>query len=353
MSLLSSQRVDTSSTVPNLKKRSKMPLGLVVLILTALSSPTVVNAVTTPSVAPGVTPSVLYHHPDAMGNLAAMTDASGQVAWRAQVRPFGLGSANPQDYPLRFLDQPLEAEIGAEGGLYHLGARTYDPVAGRFLTTDPLPLIGIPREEPQRFNRYAYGLNNPYRYMDPTGLNSLPAEGPVTLPSLEEARERLERWARASDLDLYVREIAGTLARTARLQNVQDLAREAAAVGELSVTALSDFLKNAENQGLIRVLNHPGTRTGVTEIDISRFGPGRTRGVIIALILASSLFYGNEALADVGAGDVVEAGVSFVPGFGDVYPALKETAIEVWEFNQYTTEYGHCWPNCQHLAPQQ
>lgn len=189
MSLLFSHRVHSNGAVPNLKKRSKMPLRFVLLILTALLSPAVVYAVTTPSVAPGVTPSVLYYHPDATGNLIAMTDASGQVAWRAEMRPFGLGSANPENQPPHFLDQPLEAEIGAEGGLYHLGARTYDPVTGRFLTTDPLPLIAIPREEPQRFNRYAYGLNNPYRYMDPTGLQADPRDieekisGPVRDPA--------------------------------------------------------------------------------------------------------------------------------------------------------------------------
>ena len=161
--------------------------------LATLSSTALVHAVTTSSVAPGVTPSVLYYQADATGNLAAMTDERGRVAWRADVRPFGQGTANPQDYPLRFLDQPLEAESGAEGGLYHLGARTYDPVAGRFLTTDPLPLIGITREEPQRFNRYAYGLNNPYRYMDPTGAQSTPA-----MPDLSAA-------ARDADLDLWSR----------------------------------------------------------------------------------------------------------------------------------------------------
>lgn len=182
MSLLFSQRVHTSSTAFSLKNRRKPPLGLAVLVLMALSSPALVNAVTTPSVAPGVTPSVLYYHPDATGNLIAMTDASGQMAWRAELRPFGLGTANPENHPPRFLDQPLEAEIGAEGGLYHLGARTYDPVAGRFLTTDPLPLIGIPLEEPQRFNRYAYGLNNPYRYRDPTGLAPPGAKPPKQPP---------------------------------------------------------------------------------------------------------------------------------------------------------------------------
>ena len=99
-----------------------------------------------------------------------MTDGNGQVARRASVRPFGQGTASALDQPLRFLDHPLEAEIGSEGGLYHLDVRLL-PVTGPIPpTADPVPLIGVVLEDPQRFNRYAYGLNNPLRYLDPTGL---------------------------------------------------------------------------------------------------------------------------------------------------------------------------------------
>jgi RHS repeat-associated protein len=70
---------------------------------------------------------------------------------------------------LHFDNQPLDGEIGEVGGLYHLGARYYDPVTGRFLSADPISLTEIPTDGPQRYNRYAYGLNNPYRYEDPTG----------------------------------------------------------------------------------------------------------------------------------------------------------------------------------------
>lgn len=150
--------------------QAEAPVPATTVPATGQSDSSTVNAVAAPWVAEDVTPEVLYLHQDATGNLVAMTDESGQVAWRADVRPFGQGTANPPDHPLRFLDQPRESGIGAEGGLYHLGARYYDPLTGRFLSTDPLPLTDIALEEPQRFNRYAYGLNNPYRYHDSTGL---------------------------------------------------------------------------------------------------------------------------------------------------------------------------------------
>ncbi len=45
--------------------------------------------------------------------------------------------------------------------------RYYDPHAGRFMGIDPVSVEG----NPQMFNRYAYGNNNPYRYVDPDGGN--------------------------------------------------------------------------------------------------------------------------------------------------------------------------------------
>ena len=51
-------------------------------------------------------------------------------------------------------------------GLVNMNARLYDPALGRFLSPDPYvqnPLFS------QNFNRYAYALNNPTKYTDPTG----------------------------------------------------------------------------------------------------------------------------------------------------------------------------------------
>ncbi|MFF3659118.1 polymorphic toxin-type HINT domain-containing protein [Streptomyces olivochromogenes] len=51
-------------------------------------------------------------------------------------------------------------------GLIHLGAREYDPAAGRFVSTDP----ALNFDDPQHLNAYAYGRNNPLAFPDPTGL---------------------------------------------------------------------------------------------------------------------------------------------------------------------------------------
>jgi RHS repeat-associated protein len=65
--------------------------------------------------------------------------------------------------PVQFTGQRYESY----SGLMFYGARYYDPWTKRFLIADNI----VPKRlfSAQRFNRYAYVLNNPLRYTDPTG----------------------------------------------------------------------------------------------------------------------------------------------------------------------------------------
>ncbi len=60
-------------------------------------------------------------------------------------------------------------ERDAETGLDYFGARYYSGAQGRFTSPDPLLNSGRPWE-PQSWNRYAFVLNNPLKFTDPTGL---------------------------------------------------------------------------------------------------------------------------------------------------------------------------------------
>ncbi len=53
-----------------------------------------------------------------------------------------------------------------EFGLINMNGRVYDPVLARFLSPDPY--VQAP-DYTQGFNRYAYCLNNPFKYTDPSG----------------------------------------------------------------------------------------------------------------------------------------------------------------------------------------
>jgi RHS repeat-associated protein len=57
-----------------------------------------------------------------------------------------------------------------ETGVVHMNGRIYDPLIGRFMSSDPL--IQAPNML-QSYNRYAYVMNNPLNLTDPSGYFSL------------------------------------------------------------------------------------------------------------------------------------------------------------------------------------
>ena len=82
----------------------------------------------------------------------------------------------------------------------YMQARFYDPQVGRFLSTDPVEFGG---GYAFAFNRYAYANNNPYRYVDPTGMSSEenPTEPnpPPEQPKPEEQKDPIKELVRAQD----------------------------------------------------------------------------------------------------------------------------------------------------------
>jgi RHS repeat-associated protein len=60
-------------------------------------------------------------------------------------------------------------ERDIETGLDYFGARYYSSTQGRFTSPDPMA-ESARTANPRTFNRYSYTLNNPLRYVDPTGL---------------------------------------------------------------------------------------------------------------------------------------------------------------------------------------
>lgn len=60
--------------------------------------------------------------------------------------------------PWRFASKRLDLELG----LIYFGKRYYDPLLGRWLTTDPVGFV-------DSTNLYQYVFNNPFRYTDPDG----------------------------------------------------------------------------------------------------------------------------------------------------------------------------------------
>ena len=114
---------------------------------------------------------VSYYHVDAVGSVRAVTDHNGGVVARYEYFPFGEadGTLAGRD-PHRFASQ----ERDAESGMDYFGARYYASRTGRFTTVDPLMNTSAALTDPQRWNRYTYSLNNPFRFVDPDGRDPVP-----------------------------------------------------------------------------------------------------------------------------------------------------------------------------------
>jgi RHS repeat-associated protein len=122
--------------------------------------------------------STLYAHPDRLGSMDAVTDAGGAVTERTRRDPFGnkITNFNVPALPSTIVPSTNRVRLGFTGheqddelGLINMRGRMYDPRLGRFLTPDPLiqdPLLG------ESYNRYAYALGNPLKFVDPTGLQA-------------------------------------------------------------------------------------------------------------------------------------------------------------------------------------
>lgn len=104
---------------------------------------------------------VTYLHTDALGSPVARTNAGGELINRTRYEPYGFvaGGVAPT---IGFTGHVND--VGTE--LTYMQQRYYDPVAGRFLSIDP---VVTDANSGGSFNRYWYGNNNPYKYVDPDG----------------------------------------------------------------------------------------------------------------------------------------------------------------------------------------
>ncbi|HLA77180.1 MAG TPA: RHS repeat-associated core domain-containing protein [Vicinamibacteria bacterium] len=114
---------------------------------------------------------VEYYHLDAVGNVRIVTNQTGQVVERHDYLPFGEECLTPPCTPIQGTNTRkfTGKERDAETGLDYFGARYYGSKIGRFTTVDPVLDAKGALANPQKWNRYAYVLNNPMRFIDPDG----------------------------------------------------------------------------------------------------------------------------------------------------------------------------------------
>lgn len=116
----------------------------------------------------------LYVHNEPLGSPFALTDEDGGVLWHAGLGAFGPESGMGDIQPLRLQGQYFDAATG----LCYNRFRYYEPLVGRFVSPDPIGLLGG-----ENLYRYA---PNVLSWIDPLGLD-------VNQNRLDGARrERLE-----------------------------------------------------------------------------------------------------------------------------------------------------------------
>lgn len=115
---------------------------------------------------------VAYPLLDAAGSVVGLTDAGGSLTDRYRYDTFGQAIGSGGAAPHAWHGMATSA-----AGVDLTWARPYDSVTGRFLSEDPILAT----------NPYAYSLNNPMAFRDPTGLAAAVEYGATTKQSAKSA----------------------------------------------------------------------------------------------------------------------------------------------------------------------
>jgi len=109
--------------------------------------------------------TVTYFYVDPQGSVLATTDSNGVVTSVKDYKPYGASVISGGTERLGYTGHVEDDDVG----YIYMQARYYDPHTARFLSPDPAvyapgAVLGI--------GRFVYATDNPYKYMDPTGMRS-------------------------------------------------------------------------------------------------------------------------------------------------------------------------------------
>ena len=126
--------------------------------------------------------SLHYILKDNLGSWTTITNGTGTIEQRLSYDAWG-NLRNPNTWTGSFTGRPM-FDRGFTGhehayafGLINMNGRMYDPVTSSFLSVDQY--VQSP-DNAQGFNRYAYCMNNPLRYVDPSGWRPIEGIGGYT-----------------------------------------------------------------------------------------------------------------------------------------------------------------------------
>jgi RHS repeat-associated protein len=108
--------------------------------------------------------TVYYILGDHLGSTSLIVNSTAGLYGENRYKAFGETRYTSGTIPTTFGFTGQRQESGL--GLYFYNSRWYDPALGRFVQADS---IVSDYKNPQSLNRYSYTLNNPVKYVDPSG----------------------------------------------------------------------------------------------------------------------------------------------------------------------------------------
>jgi RHS repeat-associated protein len=163
---LDQQRIKTEFFENGNLKKTRYYFGIYELDIDENNNETEVDYIFTPTGLTAIVKNeeIFYVFTDRQGSIEKITDTDGEIVSSYAYSAWGVRT---------LLDGEDITDRGYTGhehllalGLINMNGRIYDPVLARFLSPDPF--VQAP-DFTQSFNRYAYCLNNPFKFSDPSG----------------------------------------------------------------------------------------------------------------------------------------------------------------------------------------
>ncbi|WP_255491341.1 RHS repeat domain-containing protein [Dysgonomonas sp. ZJ279] len=271
---------------------------------------------------------------DHLGNNRVVAKADGMVVQKSHYYPFGMAFAESTDLekqPYKYNGKELEQEH--QLNMYDYHARQMEPGTGRFMSVDPLAELHYD------YSPYAYVLNNPLKYIDPTGMDTsyvnpqgetivaIPGGENVTMPVandvvVESSNSGTSYWGIGSTFFGILGE-SDAYTHNKRFSNVfKSYYSSTNYHGSAHIDKYGKIWRNAENSGLLKK-----SLTNKMPF-INRYGSkwGKAGGILNTVDVSYSL---ASAYSSVNVGnqlyhinDAALKSPAFIPGVGGVVYGL-------------------------------
>lgn len=266
-----------------------------------------------------------YLHRDFQGSIMAITNQTGTVVERRHYDVWGNVSKFTNTAGTTVTDPDLTGgefffDRGYTGhehffrvGIIHMNGRIYDPVLKGFMSPDNF--VQDPQNS-QNFNRYAYCLNNPLMYTDPSGeygvwegvaaaaiIATIIAAGNYTY-------QALTTWMEFSPMGLYKSATIGGVTGAAMAlvsYGVGSLASQMfvnTACTATTTATSSQIAMNTIGKAAFQVVMHGLSQGAITGVSGGNFWQGFAAGAVSSVVSSGSMQF-NEGIGLSGtAGDV-------------------------------------------------